>query len=808
MSTEGLYPVMVDQYGGLCTLIDRSDLPIGMSPACQNVEFFPGGVRSRSGFYNFVDMTTVAEQLFSYVSTDNSRYLISEGGGALRAILPGGTVGALSFWGSSSPITGLGAGLYMRGVTLYGRAFLAFSDGKTGTVGPFQYDGTKVSAVGQYGPSASFLITPNFGAGTMSAGYHAFALSYETATGYITGLPAVSGETFASGDSASMSNIPIGPGSVKKRIFFATAAGGQTFYTLPRFVLADNTTTTMDLDFTDAELLAGTALEDFIENVPVSPMLGVEKYGNRLVYWGGNSSLQPFLDTLATTNNPTRVGLVSLDFDGDAAGLPSEWIASGSGGSIVTTTDTPLLVYRITGDGVTATMGRIHQERYNYGASYTFYVLPGRRYGIRVRIRRSDTAIAGTLEIIAKYAATGGVGAGTTFASFTKTVASMSTSWETVTDETGTVDTGASGQFVNIDVKVTGTLTNGGIVDIDWIQVYDLAEKNAGSFLYVTPPNDPEAIRPATDIVPVSEDDGQSIRDVFQLRGNLYACKERSMYVTTDNSGGLPYEWTVDQVSNEVGTPSVHGVAVGDGWAIIASRNGVYHFSGGVPEKISQEIQPTWDSIAWEYAHTMWTAIDTSLQRVFIAAPFTGETFPTSMLVLDYVEGFRDPISSGGGGRKWTLWSSALMPYLAHGAMAERDDLTSNFVIAKSNRMLMLYWPAGVCDGEDDFTAIDSYYETAPIGTEIGRSLFDRVVLRIRGVGSLATQSRTPGGTLATLAAKQLSASPDDDVEIRMHSQQTQVGYRIGTNEETSYWSLRRLGVFIRTSEYTVLRKT
>jgi hypothetical protein len=231
-------------------------------------------------------------------------------------------------------------------------------------------------------------------------------------------------------------------------------------------------------------------------------------------------------------------------------------------------------------------------------------------------------------------------------------------------------------------------------------------------------------------------------------------------------------------------------------------------FSGGAPEKISQEIQPTWDSINWQYGHTIWTAIDTAAKRLYIGAPLGVETSPVSMFVLDYVEGFGEPIGSGGSGRKWTQWDSTLISRAAHGIMAERDDLTSDFLLAIGTKDTYSYNWEAICDGYSGNTSINSYYETAPIGTEIGRSLFDRVVLRVRGAGSLVTQSRTPGGALATLASKVLDTSPDDDVEIRMHGQQTQMGFRIGMNESTSYWSLRRLGVFVRPSEYTVLRKT
>ena len=60
-----------------------------------------------------------------------------------------------------------------------------------------------------------------------------------------------------------------------------------------------------------------------------------------------------------------------------------------------------------------------------------------------------------------------------------------------------------------------------------------------------------------------------------------------------------------------MGTPSVRGVGFGEDWVVIAHRTGLYLFSGGEPVKISQEIQPTWNQINWQYAQTLWVTVDT-----------------------------------------------------------------------------------------------------------------------------------------------------------------------------------------------------
>ena len=49
MSIETFSPLPLTVFGTWVTLLDPSDAPAGMSPALGDVEFFPGGVRTRPG---------------------------------------------------------------------------------------------------------------------------------------------------------------------------------------------------------------------------------------------------------------------------------------------------------------------------------------------------------------------------------------------------------------------------------------------------------------------------------------------------------------------------------------------------------------------------------------------------------------------------------------------------------------------------------------------------------------------------------------------------------------------------------------
>ena len=49
MSIETFTPLPLNIFSTWITLLDPSDVPPGMSPSLADVEFFPGGVRTRPG---------------------------------------------------------------------------------------------------------------------------------------------------------------------------------------------------------------------------------------------------------------------------------------------------------------------------------------------------------------------------------------------------------------------------------------------------------------------------------------------------------------------------------------------------------------------------------------------------------------------------------------------------------------------------------------------------------------------------------------------------------------------------------------
>ena len=163
MSTEGFTPTVVDQYGGLCTLIDRSDLPVGVSPNASNVKFFPGGVRSRDGIQVYRPFTTRVNHVKSVVLND----------GIPRRIY-WGTDGSLSSetlqLGSLTTITtGYGTDTTINSVTAFGREWICVSDGQTALSRPMKWNGIGITSVTRSGPPEPGTITVPAGFGDACA---------------------------------------------------------------------------------------------------------------------------------------------------------------------------------------------------------------------------------------------------------------------------------------------------------------------------------------------------------------------------------------------------------------------------------------------------------------------------------------------------------------------------------------------------------------------------------------------------------------------------------------------------------------
>ncbi len=793
MSIESFSPLPLNIFSTWVTLLDPSDVPAGMSPSLGDVEFFPGGVRTRAGLATQFSPVAGAPQINgvkTYATTNLvQRFLALD---SLGNIYKETSPGALTL-----AVSGVALNMYLASATQFGREYMAFSDGLLGQDMPRQYDDSFLDRVSQTGPGEGPALADAVDAGNISPGVHQCSVIFVTRQGYFTAPSPPVSWTAAGSLKVNVTNIPTGPANVIARLLAFTASGGATFYQVPAtMTINDNTTTSLEVDFSDTILLSGTSMDYLFGEIELPDQLGVVAYSERLFWWGERSKMDNWRN-------------VSFDGGWDASGdgRPLGWRldpAFGAGGSREPGNVVWGDAYRITADGVTAERGYISQNAITDAAGNPLLVI-NTDYSVRAHISRSANLTAGTLRINAFSPTLGQVGVGLAL-----TAAQAGTAYVEITADLfpaqATLPTD-----LTLRVYADGVpAPSGESFLVDSIEIFQTNAVQNASLVRASSTEMPESYDGVTGIQSIAENNGQGIRAAFTLRNNLYFVKERSLYVTADDGVNEPARWQVEEVSNQVGTPSAHGVGFGEEWVAIAGRSGLYYFDGSAPIKLSQEIQPTWDNINWEFGQRLWVQVDTQHKRILVGVPMGSATEPNQILVLDYTEGLQDPLAALPGvperGRKWAPWNIAANSC----GLIERANGVAQIFLGSNNSSGKIYAPV---EGQlsDDGAAINSFYSTAFLAATglSGRNLFGYLTGYVQGAGSLALTALWPGAvTQVALGAWTLVSPGTRDMEQFTNVLSERVSYQFGTNAVGSWFSLTKLVPWAKADPFAVVRGT
>ena len=154
MAVIGSIDAPVDIFGGLVTDMAPADLPLGVSPDCQDVAFTQGGVTTRPGVvpvFPVVAGNPTVNYLKTYITLDQTlRLLLLDSAGNLWKEASPGNLAQIA--------SGLALGSYARSTTLFGREYIAISDGKAGADLPRQYDNANFDRVSQVGPGGGVTV--------------------------------------------------------------------------------------------------------------------------------------------------------------------------------------------------------------------------------------------------------------------------------------------------------------------------------------------------------------------------------------------------------------------------------------------------------------------------------------------------------------------------------------------------------------------------------------------------------------------------------------------------------------------------
>jgi hypothetical protein len=626
---------------------------------------------------------------------------------------------------------------------------------------------------------------------------HQLAVVFVTRQGYWTAPSPPVSWTAAGNWKATITNIPTGPSNVVQRLLAFTASGGATFYHVPAtMVIDDNSSTSLTVDFTDTILLSGTSMDYLFSQIELREQLGVTSYAERLFWWGERANMDNWRN---------------LTFDGgwDASGngRPLGWQLDptfGAGGSREGSDVVWGDAYRITADGVTTGRGYIYQGAITDVDGDPLFVT-NTDYSLRVRVKRSANLSAGTLRINAFSPTMGQLGTGLAL-----TPSQVTTSYQEFTADLFAPQASLPPDL-RLRVYADGTPgPSGESFLIDNIEVFPTNAAQNPSLVRASGTESPEAYDGVTGIMSIAENNGQGIRAAFTLRNNLYFVKERSMYVTATDGVNEPALWQVEEVSNQVGTPSVRGVGIGEEWAVIAGRSGLYLFDGSEPVKLSQEIQPTWDAINWQYGQGIWVQVDTQHKQILVGVPMGSATQPNQILMLDYTEGFGDPLiamlTAPERSRKWAPWMISANSC----GLIERPTGVAQIFFGSNNSSGKIY---ALTPGtySDDGAAINSFYATAFLAATglSGRNLFGYLTGYVQGSGSLALSAVTPGSASAiALGAWTLASPASRDMEQFANVLAERVSYQFSTNAAGSWFSLTKLVPWAKPDPFAIVRGT
>lgn len=702
----------------------------------------------------------------------------------------------------------------------------------TATTAQFTYSQDGLADVALYSPAGyPFAV---FGpTGGTSPGVYQVACSYTTRNGYITKPTPPIMYTSLGNFQVVVTGVPyLGPINVTGRLLMFTVANGGSFYYsegtfgTPQMFIGDIITTSWRVNINDSQLLSSTLADPLFSLQVLGECAWMTVYADR-TFWGGERN--------KITN------FLNMDFDGGFADNthPHGWTLDGvSGAGGQRAAGYWGRGWGITGDGATALRGMIEQSAYqDYLGVQILDPLLQTNYSVRFRATQLGIPLAGNLNVDLYSASLGGIVAGP----FTVSYTSVTGAWKEFIGAmtyTGRATMGITTDLI-LRVYGGGTITNAEGFYIDGIEVFPTNQPTLFSQVRVSKAADPESFDATDGFLIPAGGDGTAVTSAFELRSNLYLVKEKSLYSTTDAgvTGTAPIEpafWEINEISRKVGAPGAQCSAVGEDWAVIVAREGLYYFTGGEPVKISQEIQSLWNTIDWSNGQRAWVVVDTKTKRVLIGAIFTEGLGPNKILDLDYSSCYTDgdiqslspyhfsaytgKLFAAGRSRRWSPWTigancAALVERPNEGTLALFLG-NGNGLNAATGKI----YEVKVGQYTDDGTNIPSYYfsyffldDAAALAMHLqGRKLYSYLIFYVEGSGTINLSVATDNvANLVTLPSFKLANPSLRPFELPINVLGERATFKMFPSDAAGngpYFSMKKFGVSMAVDPWTPTR--
>jgi hypothetical protein len=686
--------------------------------------------------------------------------------------------------------------------------------------------------------------TLSIGAGTRQA-----VVMFLTRNGALTKpSPPVTFTTSGEQSALTVSNLPIGPPDVIARWVAITEAGangipGAFFYVIPvpvqsivngqpftytSTVVNDNTSTSATFVFTDAVLLSSLEIDIAGGNQFNLGELGSStwniNYASRMFYGLEQNKVTNF-NNLSFNGGYQLGNLFPLGWTADAT--------NGGGASLIVSSywsgGNSLYIQNTTGS-TAAKLGMITQNAFQDALAVPI-LLPNTTYSVRLMARIPSGTTTGNLVIdLTEFDTTSGYK--NTWGTFTLPFSSLSTTMQAVS---GTLLTTA---FTTVPSDLllrvfTTSIANNADIEVEHIEIYPTDEPVLNTQLKVSYVNNPEAFDLVTGVLGVAGTNRQPVNGAFVMYDTLYLLKSGSLFSTRDSPGEEPAFWRISEVSNRVGACGPNAYDVGEEWAVMASRNGLYVFFGQQPVKVNQEIWQIWEALNWSAASTFWVRNDIVNRRILVGvalptpnkwlphAPTNASpTTPNVVLMLNYlglgtVQALADEpqmhvtmfgnLVSVDMRRKWSIWQIA-SPFAD---FVTRADLVSEPLLLCNGNGSGKIYQLSATQYSDDGTAINGLYTTYGfVGGQqskqnpllgFHRKLYTYLQLVATGSGTLAISALSnmltadANHTYTVPYGIPLSTAPADDYERPLNVAGNRVFLQFSTNAAGAWFQLSKL---------------
>jgi len=606
----------------------------------------------------------------------------------------------------------------------------------------------------QYGPNISTTqpgtVTPY---GQMAPGTHLCQVLFLTRQGDIT-EPSPPVRFISNGQQyVNVQNIPFGPPNVVARILAFTGAQPNVPGELPPFFyipvtpqlagltvgtstqIDDNVATNVLLDFSDNTLYAATAISvlgnRLADQIVIDGALGFSYWQSRVTTFGQRNRIQNMLNLSFNGGSiqPILHGAPPVNYPFFP---PLGWQQQSSPGYTEGVNKAPGWRFRFITPSTAITQS-MYQDSYGVPIADTNKTYSVYFFAYAVKQNGNE--------------------------SITFSISSASASFSTSVTVAAAQLPGTAGGWVNatfpnptpspIPTDMIFSISAANVSNTDYIAIQDLsiidsAQPYLDTQSFTSYSSNPAAFDGVTGNMQPS-DDTRKLMAFSVIRGTPYCLTQAPsgrLHEIIVNPTSEPSGWAWSEVAADCGVLSAFGITSsqsddasasgGEGWFAWAAETGVMIFDGGIPEKISQEIQQawngaqlpdsTWPQINMPYAYSI-TAMNDPVERImYFFVPLGLATQPNRVYVLYYKElntaraiMGSPPFHPSLGGkliatdntRKWTRWTMNM--FGASRMYRQPGVLTTVFYGGGHGNV---YYLSAAKFTDDDFGQIYPYYTT------------------------------------------------------------------------------------------------